>query len=305
MTATSDASPTATEKVARHYDGSAPTYHEQYDPDRIWTNAEYPANWFRLQKVIAILRAAGARSVYELGAGEASTLARIHAELGIEVVGSDLSAEMVRHGRENLVRHGVSPDALVRLDAQDAPAVAAEQARVGQKDAVMALGVIPHVTDDAAFVEAMSGFVRPGGTLLLQFRNAMFSMFTFNRLTKEFILDELMAPIAAPFRDAVAADLDARLAVDKPPIRTWDKDAPAYDEILARFHNPFDLADVVRAAGYGDIAFHWYNYHPTYPMIAGQFDPAEYRKAQIDLEADTSWRGMFLCSAGFISAVKR
>ena len=293
-----------TTRVARHYDGSAPTYHEQYDPDRIWTNDEYPANWFRLQKVIALLREDGATSVYELGAGEASTLARIHDELGITVRGSDLSPEMVRLGRANLERHGVEPEALVQLDAQDRAAVSAEQSRVGLSDAVMALGVIPHVRDDAGFVSAMAGFVRPGGTLLLQFRNSMFSMFTFNRLTKEFILDELLAPVPAGFRDAVAADLDSRLAVDKPPIRTWDKDAPAYDEILARFHNPFELAEVVRSQGFGDITFHWYNFHPTYPMIAGQFDRAQYRQAQIDLEADTSWRGMFLCSAGFIGATR-
>jgi len=293
-----------TTRVALHYDGSAPSYHEQYDPDRIWTNDEYPANWFRLQKVISILRDESASSVYELGAGEASTLARIHDDLGITVRGSDLSPEMVRLGRENLERHGVDPDALVQLDAQDRSAVAAEQARVGLSDAVMALGVIPHVRDDAGFVGAMAGFVRPGGTLLLQFRNSMFSMFTFNRLTKEFILDELMAPVPERFRDAVAADLDSRLAVDKPPIRTWDKDAPAYDEILARFHNPFELADVVRDQGFTDISFHWYNFHPTYPMLGGQFDKAEYRQAQIELEADSSWRGMFLCSAGFIRATR-
>lgn len=293
-----------TRRVADHYDGSADSYHEQYDPERLWTNADYPANWFRLQKVIGLLREVGARSVYELGAGEASTLVRIHQELGIEVRGSDLSPQMVRLGRDNLERHGIGPQSFTQLDAQDADAVAAEQARVGLSDAVLALGVIPHVRDDAGFVEAMAGFVRPGGTLMLQFRNAMFSMFTFNRLTKEFVLDELMAPIPAPFRDAVAADLETRLAVDKPPIRTWDKDAPAYDEILARFHNPFELADVVRSQGFGDVTFHWYNFHPTYPMLAGQFDKEEYRRAQIDLEADTSWRGMFLCSAGFIRATK-
>lgn len=297
--------PDLTERVSRHYDGSASSYHEQYDPERIWSNQEYPANWFRLQKVIGLLRDAGAKSVYELGAGEASTLARIHAELGIEVRGSDLSPEMVRLGRDNLERNGIDPQALVELDAQDSAAVTREQERIGPSDAVLALGVIPHVVDDAGFVDAMSGFVRPGGTLMLQFRNALFSMFTFNRLTREFILDELMAPVPQKFKDAVEADLNARLAVDKPPMRTWDKDAPAYDEILARFHNPFELADVVRDAGFSDISFHWYNFHPTYPMLAGQFDRAEYRQAQIDLESDDSWRGIFLCSAGFIRATKR
>ena len=291
--------------VRAHYDVSAPTYHEQYDPEKIWTNAEYPANFYRLRKVTDLLRAAGAQSVYDLGAGEATPMIRIHEALGIDIAGNDISPEMVRLGRENLERHGLDPALLSLLDIQDKDAISAEVALRGQSDAVIALGVIPHVTDDAWFVEAMSSFCRPGGTLLLQFRNAMFSMFTFNRLTKEFILDELMAPVPAAFKDAVASDLDLRLAVDKPPIRTWDKDAPAYDEILARFHNPFELADVVRGEGFSDISFHWYNYHPTYPMLAGQFDREAYRKAQIDLEADTSWRGIFLCSAGFIRATKR
>jgi len=198
----------------------------------------------------------------------------------------------------------MDPEWLTELDILDPEAVAAESERVGQSDAVLALGVIPHVEDDAWFVDAMSRFVKPGGTLILQFRNSMFSMFTFNRLTKELILDELLEPVPGKFRDVVAADLDQRLAVDKPPKRTWDRDAPAYDEILARFHNPFELAEVVKSQGFTDVSYRWYNFHPTYPMIAAGIDPKEYRQAQIDLESDTSWRGMFLCSAGMIIATK-
>lgn len=290
--------------VRAHYDGSAPTYHEQYDPEKIWTNAEYPANFYRLRKVINLLRAAGAQSVYDLGAGEATPMIRIHQELGIDVAGNDISPEMVRLGQDNLQRHGLDPAALSLLDIQDKAAISAEIALRGQFDAVIALGVIPHVTDDVWFVDAMSSFCKPGGTLLLQFRNSMFSMFTFNRLTKEFILDELMAPVPQAFKDAVAADLDQRLAVDKPPIRRRE-DGHGYDEILSKFHNPLELAEIVKAQGFDDISFHWYNFHPTYPMISGQFDPKVYRDAQIALEEDTSWRGMFLCSAGFIQASKR
>ena len=290
--------------VRAHYDVSAATYHEQYDPDLVWTNEEYPANFFRLRTVIDLLRACGAASLYDLGAGEATPMIRIHQALGIHVAGNDLSPEMVRIGRDNLARHGLDPSLLSLVDLRDRTSVDAEITRRGESDAVMALGVIPHVSDDAAFVGALSAFCRPGGTLLLQFRNSMFSMFTFNRLTKEFILDELLAPVPQPFKDAVAVDLDQRLAVDKPAIRRRD-DGSGYDEILSRFHNPFELADVVRSMGFHDISFHWYNVHPTYPMIAGQFDPRTYREAQIALEADTSWRGMFLCSAGLIQARKR
>lgn len=301
---TSTTPTTKTGNVAAHYDGSAPTYHEQYDEQRVTESAEYPANLFRLRMVAGLLKEAGATSAYELGAGEATPIIRLHEDLGLRIAASDLSPEMVRLGRENLVRHGLDPELLVELDIQDTAAVAAEQARRGTFDAVLALGVIPHVEDDDQFVEAMTGFCRPGGTLLLQFRNSLFSMFTFNRPTREFILDELLVDVPSSFRDVVAEDLDQRLAVHLPPRRAWDKEAPAYDDILARFHNPFELADVVRRHGFTDIRFHWYNYHPTYPMLASRFDPAEYRRAQMALEGDASWRGMFLCSAGVIQATR-
>ena len=56
--------------------------------------------------------------------------------------------------------------------------------------------------------------------------------------------------------------------------------------------------------GFVDLSFTWYNFHPTYPMISGGIDPTEYRRQQIELEDDESWRGMFLCSAGMIVATK-
>jgi len=289
--------------VSAHYDGSAPTYHEQYDPNLIWKNDEYPANYFRLQKVIEILKERGVGSLYDLGAGEASPMIAIREALGIEIRGSDLSPEMVRLGRDNLIQHEMDADWLTEVDIRDLGAIEAEAARVGQFDSVIALGVIPHVADDRWFVEAMSLFLKPGGTLILQFRNSMFSMFTFNRLTKEFILEELMEPVPEQFRNAVEADLDQRLAVDKPPIRRRE-DGHGYDEILSKFNNPFELAEVVKSQGFTDLSYRWYNFHPTYPMIAGSIDPKEYRQAQIDLESDTSWRGMFLCSAGMIIATK-
>jgi SAM-dependent methyltransferase len=288
--------------VSSHYDGSAASYFEQFDPERIWTNEEYPANYFRLQLVQRLLAEAGVTSLYELGVGDATPLSTI-GSTGIHVAGHDISPEMVKFARANMEARGLDPALISLLDAQDAGAIAAEREMRGQFDAVMALGVIPHVSDDNAFVAAMDTFVKPGGRLILQFRNSMFSMFTFNRLTREFILDELLVGVPEEIRAVVAADLDARLAVDKPPVRTRPT-GDGYDEILSRFHNPFELAQVVEQHGFSGVKYHWYNYHPAYPMIADQIAARAYREAKVALEHEGTWRGMFLCSAGIIEAIK-
>lgn len=288
--------------VASHYDGSASTYADQYDPQKIWTNEEYPANYFRLQLVREILKNKGATSVYELGAGEGTPLVAL-AQDGIRVAGNDLSPEMIKLAKKNFADHDLDPSDIALLDVQNLDAVRAERERLGEFDAVMALGVIPHVHNESEFIAAMDMFLKPGGTLILQFRNSLFSMFTFNRLTKELILDSLLTGVSEPIREVMAKDLDSRLAVDKPPMRTRPT-GDGYDQILSKFHNPFELAELVQSFGYENLSYRWYNYHPTYPMIADQVDPTEYRQAQIDLEGDTGWRGMFMCSAGLIIATK-
>ncbi len=288
--------------VASHYDGSASTYADQYDETKIWTNEEYPANYFRLKLVRRILADAGVKSLYEHGVGDATPLVTIAGD-GIRVAGNDVSPEMVKFSRANMIKHGLDPEAINLLDVQSPDSIDIERAKAGSFDAVMALGVIPHVEDDRWFVASMDKFLEPGGRLLLQFRNSMFSMFTFNRLTKEFVMDELLPEVPESVRKIVSADLDQRLAVDKPPKRTRPT-GDGYDEILSKFHNPFELSEIVKSFGYKDLQFHWYNYHPAYPMLAGSIDPKVYRQTQMDLEGDTSWRGMFLCSAGLIQAVK-
>ena len=288
--------------VASHYDGSASTYADQYNEEKIWTNEEYPANFFRLKLVRRILIDAGVTSLYEHGVGDATPLVTIAGD-GIRVAGNDVSPEMVKFARANMTEHGLDPESINLLDVQSHDAIDTECKRAGSFEAVMALGVIPHVEDDRWFVDSMDKFLEPGGRLLLQFRNSMFSMFTFNRLTKEFVMDELLPDVPESIREIVSADLDQRLAVDKPPKRTRPT-GDGYDEILSKFHNPFELSEIVKSIGYKELQFHWYNYHPAYPMLAGSIDPKVYRQAQMDLEGDTSWRGMFLCSAGLIEAVK-
>jgi 2-polyprenyl-3-methyl-5-hydroxy-6-metoxy-1,4-benzoquinol methylase len=287
--------------VADHYNASSSTYSEQYDESRILTSEEYPANYFRLQRIKERVADLGIRSIYELGIGDGSPLAAM-AGMGLRVGGSDLTEGMLSVAKGQFEAKGFDPSVLTLGDIQER-ATLEDAIATGPYDAVMALGVLPHVRDEGVVVDNMSAFIEPGGTMFLQFRNAMMSMWSFNRLTMEFIEDDLLRDQPHEVKDVVRAGLEPRLAMDKPPKREWQVDGPAYDEILAKFHNPFELADLVRAHGFTDIRFHWYNYHVAPPMLAGELGTM-FRTAGIETEPSTDWRGMFLCSAGVIEATK-
>ena len=94
--------------------------------------------------------------------------------------------------------------------------------------------------------------------MFLQFRNSMLSLYSFNCLTMDFILDELLVDVPSEIHDVVRSELETRLDMDRPPKREWDVNGVAYDEILAKFHNPFELADFVGSKGFEAIRYHWY-----------------------------------------------
>ena len=288
-------------EVVSHYDASAPTYSQQYDASKILTSAEYPANYFRLQKIKERVSDLGIKSIFELGIGDGSPITEM-GKMGLRVGGCDFSEGMLKVARSQFVDNGLDPDLLTFGDIQDSSSLEAALA-TGPYEAVMALGVLPHVRSESDAVTNMSRFIEPGGTMFLQFRNSMLSLFSFNRYTMEFVMDDLLRDAPQEIKAIVEADLQGRLAMDKPPLRTGTAEAPGYDEILAKFHNPFELSTLGESLGFKDLRFHWYNYHVTPPMLSGAAGQL-FRTAGIEFEGSDNWRGMFLCSAGVIEATK-
>lgn len=290
-------------KVADHYDAIADDYHRQYQRQNLETEAAYPANYFRLQILLRRLVETGCRSVFEVGVGEGTPLAVI-ARAGLETAGCDIAEAMVQRARARFAEEGLDPERITWGDLTDSLTLA-PHLKEGTYDAVMAAGVLPHVPDDHLALSNMGMMIGEGGRLFVEFRNKLFSMFTFNRLTADFILDDLLAGVDAGVKDAVAAAIKPRLAMDLPSVRdrVADKDGPGYDAILSRYHNPFELLETVERAGFEEARIHWYHYHPAPPMLEGELGLA-FRRAAMALEHDSSWRGWFLCSAGVVEAVK-
>ena len=216
-------------------------------------------------------------------------------------------ARSFRFRRARLMREGgMNPDHVFLADIQD-PTTYAHVFRDGLFDGLLAMGVMPHVENNEMVLDNMAALVRPGGSVFIEFRNSLFSLFTFNRYTSEFILNELLLGVSPAVKDAVARDLESRLRMDMPPVRSAveGSDAPGYDAVLSKFHNPFEVPDLFARHGFEKIRLLWYHYHPAMPYLQNQM-PEMFREEAIRLEHEPSgWRGYFLCSAFVVEAVKR
>lgn len=296
--------PVNTHAVAAHYDAVASGYHEQYDREKLLSLPFYPANYFRLQHLLNSFVQKGLRKVVEVGVGEGTPLVEL-GRGGMEVWGFDVSPEMVKRAKQNMRSAKFDPHRIFWGDIQD-PATYVHALRGGLFDGLLAMGVMPHVENDVMVLKNMAACVREGGSLFVEFRNKLFSLFTFNRLTVEFILDDLLRGVSPELKDLVRKDLSSRLNMDAPRVRdsVSGTDAPGYDLIPAKFHNPFEVKELFTSLGFRDIRFIWYHYHPVMPSLEAKAGSL-FRREAFRLEHESSeWRGMFLCSAFVVEAVK-
>jgi len=295
------------ESVRAHYDATVAVSRDQYDTKALADPArEYPANYFRLRLLLDSFRRKKLRRVFEVGVGEGTPLIAL-ARSGMDVRGLDIAPKMVAASKQNLLTANMDPERVFRGDIRDPKSYAARLKGLPLADGLLAMGVMPHVEDDVAVLKNMGRLVKKGGTVFVEFRNLLFSLFTQNRYTKAFVLDELLCGVAPRLKTIVSADLERRLRTDQPPLRTRLKGsfAPGYDAILSKFHNPFEIPACFHRAGFMDLHFLWYHYHPAMPYLSKRA-PRLFRREAIKLEREQSgWRGYFLCSAFVVEAIKR
>jgi len=206
------------DNVSIHYSDAAAIYHEQYERETVHDiSKEYPANYFRLQLLLNAFTQRNIKRVIEVGVGEGTPLATL-GRAGIDVWGFDMVPAMVEKAKQNVQRHGMNPEQIFLGDIRDSTSYV-HALREGAFDGSMAMGVMPHVENDDLVMENIASLVRSGGSVFVEFRNKLFSLFTFNRYTLEFIVEDLLRDVSPKLKDAVAKDLQSRLRVDMPPKR--------------------------------------------------------------------------------------
>ncbi len=292
--------------VKEHYNAVAHKWGDYYDEDKLYESGEYPSPTFRLRLLANLLgECENVKRICEVGVGEGTPLLKLM-DMGYDVRGFDFSEEMVKRARDNFAKANKNPNRIFLGDITNPLSYLSMFGdwRIGKFDAVVAFGVLPHVEHDATVIKNMGVLLRPDGRIYVEFRNKLMSLFSFNRYTLEFVCDELLSEVDKGLVSAVGNDLYDKLDMHEPPVREKAGDAPGYDVILSKFHNPFEMEELFCENGFKDVKLHWYHYHAGLPKMERE-DPELFRKESIKLEhRKADWKSYFLCSTFIVEATK-
>ena len=246
---------------------------------------DYPANDAAYRHVLSTAENTCAATLIEAGIGDGNAIGTWH-QAGLHISGFDLQDECVSKAKKRMLDLGLDASAVIQADAREASALS-HLRYSGEADICVAMGVAPHCDDAPGIVSNLLALVRPGGTVFIEFRNSLFSLFTFNRYTYEFIMDELLISSSEEIRERVSVELSGRLAMHTPP-----RPAPQ-----SQFHNPLTISDQLAVTGAVETDVIPFHYHAGMPLIADQDAPG-FMQASWDQESRTpDWRSLFLCSA--------
>ena len=269
---------------------TAHEYGQLWDPE---LDGGYPANHFAFRQVLNVLHEQGARRMVEIGVGQGRAIP-IYTAAGVDLYGVDNNPEMVDVSAKVVADMGLPADRISWGDIEDSVSLSGIR-RQGPFDALLAMGVLPHVNHEKVALENMRHLIKPGGSVFVECRNKLFSLVTFNRFTYEFIMDDLLAGVSGEVRKAAGEFLKSRVDVEIPPKSTDHE---------AKYHNPLDIHEVFEAAGFVDVRVRPFHYHAAMPRFEKELGAA-FRAESIALENEPSnWRGLFLCSAFVVEAYR-
>jgi 2-polyprenyl-6-hydroxyphenyl methylase/3-demethylubiquinone-9 3-methyltransferase len=178
-------------------------------------------------------------TILDVGCG-AGLASEAFARMGAEVTGLDAAGEALAAARAHAEAGGLS----IRYREGTPEALAAEGARF---DAVVALEVIEHVEDRAAFCAALAALVKPGG-VAPEARGGQVFLSTLNRTARSFVMAKLGAeyllrllPIGThDWRMFVTpGELDA--ALRRSGLRVTDLAGMTMDPLTGRWRETRDL----------------------------------------------------------------
>lgn len=277
--------------VRKYYDQEAGKYIEQYGG----SYDKYPANLIRINLISERLKDNNVKTILDIGCGTCGPMIKLLQE-GFDVYGTDFAENMISVGKKEIEKAGFDPDRIWVADLED------DTDSENKYDAVLALGVFPHVLDENKALYNMKNMLNEGGLTFIEFRNKLFAAFTFNNYSSELFLNEIINV------DGLPGNLGADVKHFFDPIFQKKVDAVRkddkliYGDVLAKFHNPLSIdKDLYSPCGFSVRHALFYHYHALPPSFRDR-DHNLFNELSMKIEDPYDWRGYFMASAFVIEA---
>lgn len=282
------------EKAKKYYDQEASEYIQMYKDGY----TKYPANLIRLKFIVERLTKENVHTILDVGCGTCGPMIRLLNET-FDVRGCDFSKEMIAEGKKELEKAGFNSDLISIADLEDDRSLPD-----GTFDAIIALGVFPHIINEKKALSNLRKRLNKGGRVLIEFRNDLFAAFTLNKYSLDFFLNRVIDLSSLPenVRNDVIEFYSERLKTDKPKITDTGK--ISYQDILAKFHNPLNIREeIFQPEGFSVEKIHFYHYHALPPVFENKY-PDLFRELSLEIEITDDWKGYLMASAYVVEAIR-
>ena len=279
-------------KAQDYYDQESEKYKVMYEEGY----EKYPANLIRLKLIINRLKKNNLQNILDVGCGTCIPMIKL-LQQGFSVKGFDFSADMIKMGKIELKKEGYDSASIFQADLEDDSSLPEETF-----DAILALGVFPHISDELKALVNMKKRLNDNGKVFIEFRNELFSLFSSNKYSYDFFLNKMVQKDSLPkdVSNQVIQFYSKLFNVETSQIE--NKEKISYNEILARFRNPLTINDELFKPANLDIQkIHFYHYHALPPVFEQKFPKLFYQLSQ-QLEKPDDWRGHFMASAFVVEA---
>jgi 2-polyprenyl-3-methyl-5-hydroxy-6-metoxy-1,4-benzoquinol methylase len=188
--------------------------------------------------------------------------------------------------------------------AAGCPRVAAGDVRslrnlpAGHYDYFVAMGVFQYMAKeeyDNTLVE-IARLLKPNGTLIATYQNALFDLYTFNKYTIDFMIQKILGPhIAESEEKKIKEGLEQLLVNPEKPIYSATR---ARDNIFVHLTNPLTIDDHLRRAGFQVKQKFFYEYFGLPPLLSEKHKAlAASIRSQFEVVNATAWQGHFMANA--------
>jgi len=251
--------------------------------------------WYRRRLYNLFLEKYNPKSVLDIGCGGGWTVLD-SLKLGIKTIGIEPVVELKIFAEKLINKEGYKGENILLEDL-----LYIESLKDNSQDCIALLSVIPHVPTNKLdrIHKELYRVLKPGGKLVIAYRNELFDFFTFNSITLEFFknriweLDELQkisknSKVLKALRGLVKnPDLPGKFHTN-----VKDKSFGKLDRFKT---NPLTIQNYLSSYGFKWLESNFYHFHAVPPLMSNKVKDLKKINHYLELNYSNDWRAKFMC----------